>query len=338
MSKKSRPTIHDVAREAGVSYQTVSRVLNNSSEVSPKTRERISQIMQDMGYQRNFAAQTLSTHRSLTIQVITLDGKFPFEIPIPEAASKAGYSALYSECTEETFAKTLDMAAARMVDGIFLYAPRLIISDDKLLEMCHGIPIVRRDYAIESNAKKITWVGFDQAYATKLAVEHLFERGHHKIAEITGALGAINPRIRHKTLKALLKQHDLEVVASLEGDYSTDERAVTTGYDCMKTLIESGLEFTAVVLGNDKIAVGAISALHEYGLRIPEDVSVVSFDNSPFSRFLLPPLTTVAFKFSLQSRLAFQFLFEMIENPETPPHQHILLPELIVRDSTRSLI
>jgi DNA-binding LacI/PurR family transcriptional regulator len=85
------------------------------------------------------------------------------------------------------------------------------------------------------------------------------------------------------------------------------------------------------------MAIGALAALHEFGLRVPEDVSVVGFDNSYFSRFLIPPLTTVAFDFDLQSRLAFQFLFEQIENPHVEPHQHVLLPELVVRQSTREL-
>lgn len=332
--RKNRPTIHDVAREAGVSYQTVSRVLNNSSEVAAATRERVLQIMEAMGYQRNVAAHMLNTNRSHIIQVITLEGKFPFEIPLPEAASKAGYSALYAECTNETFARTLDMAAARMVDGIFLYAPRLNIEDKKLLEMCHGIPIVRRDYAIDS---KITWVGFDQVRATELAFQHLFALGHRQIAEITGALEAINPRIRHEALMKELNTHGLEPAAVVRGDYSSDERAFTSGYEGMKELVKSGVFFTAAVISNDKMALGAISALHEQGLRVPDDVSIIAFDNSSFSRFLIPPLTTVAFNFSLQSRLAFQFLFELIENPETEPHQHILLPELVVRQSTRSI-
>jgi LacI family transcriptional regulator len=102
-------------------------------------------------------------------------------------------------------------------------------------------------------------------------------------------------------------------------------------------LIESGQTFTAVIAGNDQMGIGALAALNEYGLRVPDDVSVVGFDNSYFSRFLIPPLTTVAFNFDLQSRLTFQFLFEHIENPDIEPHQHVLLPELIVRHSTRRL-
>ncbi len=334
MLKENRPTIHDVAREAGVSYQTVSRVLNESPSVAPATRQRVLQIMKKMGYRRNVAAQMLNTNRSYTIQIINLEGKFPFEIPLPEAASKAGYSAIYAECTWGTFAQTLDMAAARMVDGIFLYAPKLVIDDRTLLGMCHGIPIVRRDYALGS---KITWVGYDQVRAAELVVQHLLDLGHRQIAEVTGLLEAINPRLRHETYKKMLLSHGFEPVASVAGDYFSHDRAVTSGYEGMCRLIESGQHFTAVVIGNDQMAIGALAALHEFGLRVPEDVSVVGFDNSYFSRFLIPPLTTVAFNFDLQSRLAFQFLFEQIENPHVEPHQHVLLPELVVRQSTRDL-
>jgi LacI family transcriptional regulator len=332
--KENRPTIRDVAREASVSYQTVSRVLNESPSVAPATRQRVLRVMKKMGYQRNVAAQMLNTNRSYTIQIINLGGKFPFEIPLPEAASKAGYSAIYAECTSDTFAQTLDMAAARMVDGIFLYAPKLLIDDKILLDMAHGIPIVRRDYAIGS---KITWVGYDQVRAAELAVQHLIDLGHRQIAEVTGLLEAINPRLRHETLERMLSTHGLEPVASAAGDYFSHDRAVRSGYEGMHQLIESGAPFTAIVVGNDQMAIGALSALFECGLRVPEDVSVVGFDNSYFSRFLIPPLTTVAFNFDLQSRLAFQFLFEQIENPHIEPHQHVLLPELIVRHSTRKI-
>jgi LacI family transcriptional regulator len=226
------------------------------------------------------------------------------------------------------------MAAARMVDGIFLYAPKLDIDDQQLLAMCHGIPVVRRDFVPGS---KITWVGYDQGRAAEMAVQHLLDLGHRHIAEVTGLLEAINPRLRHDTWEKMLLSRGLEPVSSMEGDYFSHDRAVTSGYEGMRRLIESGERFTAVVLGNDQMAIGALAALHEHDLRVPDDVSVVGFDNSYFARFLIPPLTTVAFDFDLQSRLAFTFLFEMIETPTSTPHQHVLLPELIVRHSTRKL-
>jgi DNA-binding LacI/PurR family transcriptional regulator len=277
----------------------------------------------------------LTTQRSQTIQVITVDGKFPFQVPLLDPAEGEGYSAIYSECTYDTLAETLDLAAARLVEGIFLYAPRLYIDDDELLGLCHGIPVVRRDFAFDS--KKITWVGFDQIRATQLAVQHLIDLGHRRIAEITGALATINASLRHETWEKTLQENGLEPGPTAAGDYSSTKNAMSTGYEGMCQILESWAEFTAVVMANDHMTIGAMHALREHGLRVPEDISVVSFDNAPHAQYLDPPLTTVDFDFDLQSRLVFQFLFELIRNPETAPHQHVLLPNLIVRDSTRPL-
>ncbi len=330
--KDNRPTIRDVAQEAGVSYQTVSRVLNDQPRVSPSTRVRVLDAMKKLGFQRNLAAQMLTTQRSQTVQVITVDGKFPFEIPLLDAKQGNTYSAIYSECTSSTLAQTLDTAAARMVEGIFLYAPKLRIDDDELLEMCHGIPLVRRDFS--PGSPKITWVGFDQIRAAQLAVQHLIELGHRQIAEVTGTLKAINASLRHQTWKKTLIENGLEPGPSVAGDYTTTKNAMQTGYEGMVQLLNETSPFTAVVVANDLMAIGALHALRERGLCVPEDVSLVSFDNAAHAQYLAPPLTTVRFDFDLQNRLVFQFLFELINNPGMEPHQHVLLPDLIVRQST----
>jgi LacI family transcriptional regulator len=328
-----RPTIRDVADEAGVSYQTVSRVLNDHPRVAPNTRAQVLRAMKKLGYQRNVAAQMLTTHRSRTIQLIAVDGEFPFELLLFNSAQWNDYSAIYSDCTREMLAATLDKAAARLVEGIFLYAPKLHIADEELLAMCHGIPLVRRDFALE--ATKITWVGFDQIRATQLAVQHLIDLGHRDIAVVTGTLQAINASWRYETWKKTLLENGFEPGPNAHGDYTTPKSAVRTGYEGMCQILESGRPFTAALIANDYMTIGVSHALREYGLRIPDDVSLVSYDNSPHAAFLDPPLTTVEFNFDLQNRLAFQFLFERIENPDTETHQHILLPELIVRESTR---
>jgi LacI family transcriptional regulator len=332
--RESRPTIRDVAREAGVSYQTVSRVLNDHPKVAPITRERVLHAMKKLGFQRNLAAQMLTTQRSQTIQVLTVDSKSPFEVPLLDSFRGGKYFAIYSECTADTLARTLDMAVARMVEGIFLYAPKLRIQDDDLLEMCHGIPLVRRDFALGS---KITWVGFDQVRAAQLAVQHLIDLGHRHIAEVNGTLQAINPSVRHETWEKTLRENGFEPGPTAFGDYTTTKSAMQTGYQGMRQILESGRDFTAVMTGNDHMAVGAMYALRECGLHVPEDVSIVSFDNTPHAQYLYPPLTTVNFDFDLQNRLAFQFLFELIKDPGIDPHPHILLPDLIVRQSTRPL-
>lgn len=333
--KHKRHTIVDVAREAGVSYQTVSRVLNEHPRVASDTRERVLEAMKKLDYKRNMGAQMLKTQRSGTIQLISIDAEFPFEVPLLKTTQWGDYSAMYTDCALKDLPRALDKAALHMVEGIFLYAPRLRMDDADLLSMCHGIPVVRRDFALDS--KLITWVGFDQISATQLAVQHLIDLGHRDIAVVTGTLQALNASWRYEIWKKTLIENGIEPGPSAHGDYTTTKNAVETGYEGMCKILKSGAPFTAVLVANDYMAIGVMHALREHHLRIPDDVAVVSYDNSPHAAFQDPPLTTVEFNFGLQNRLAFQFLFELITNPDTPPHQHILQPNLIVRKSTQAL-
>ena len=331
--KGKRPTIQDVAREAGVSYGTVSRVINSHPEVAPETRARVQRVIKKMGYQRNLGAQMLTTHRSNIIEFIVMDVYFGIVLPhMAQYVNAAGYSTLYTECTQENFAETLDTAAARLVDGILLYAPKLHIPDDDLLEMCHGIPIVRRDYVLDS---KLTWVGYSQEHATRLVVQHLIDLGHRQIAEITGSLDFINPRLRHDAWLNLLTAQGLEPGPSYAGDYSTFADAMKTGYDGVCEFLRQGKVFTAIMTVNDYAALGALYALHEHGLRVPEDVSIASFDDDAIASYLIPPLTTVHFDFDIQNRLASQFLLEQINDRDYKHHQHVLIPDLVIRQSTQ---
>ena len=331
-SKGHRPTIRDVAQAAGVSHQTVSRVLNDHPRVAPATRERVLRAMKKMGYQRNLAAQMLTTQRSGIVQVLAVDGNFPFEASLLEPSRLEGYLALYSECTSETLASVLDRTASRLVEGIFLYAPRLHIADEELSRLAHGIPIVRRDFALGS---RLSWVGFDQVRAAQLALEHLLDLGHRQIAEVGGPVSAINVGLRHAAFARLLREHGLAPGPVALSEFAPRTNAMQTGYEEMRRILEGGQPFTAVMAGNDQMAIGVLHALRERGLRIPQDVSVIGCDDAPHARYLDPPLTTVRFDFELQNRLVFQFLFEHIRRPETEPHQHVLLPDLIVRQSTQ---
>lgn len=332
-NKDKRPTIRDVAREAGVSYGTVSRVINSHPEVAPDTRARVQRVMEKMGYQRNLGARMLTTHRSSIIEIIVMDVHFGIVLPkMGQFINESGFSTLYSECTLENFALTLDKAAARLVDGIILYAPKLQIPDDELLAMSHGIPIVRRDYVLES---KLTWVGYSQEHATRLAVQHLIDQGHERIAEITGSLGFINPRLRHDTWLNILTSQGLAPGPSYTGDYSTFAKAMKTGYEGVCEFLKHGESFTAIMTVNDHAAMGALSALHEHGLHVPDDVSIVSFDDDAIAPYLIPPLTSVRFDFDMQNKLASQFLLEQINDPDYKHHQHVLIPDLMIRQSVQ---
>jgi LacI family transcriptional regulator len=176
--KKKKVTIYDVAQQAGCSYQTVSRVLNGNEKVAEETRQRILQAMEELGYVPNKIARTLITNRSRTLEFIVVDvirgEQFADAIRnMALVAKSAGYDLLVTMASEENLKDVLENAAARLIDGVAMYAPSLHISDEKLLELCDGMPLVRRDYVADS---RLAWVGFDQIRATRMAVEHLKPR------------------------------------------------------------------------------------------------------------------------------------------------------------------
>jgi DNA-binding LacI/PurR family transcriptional regulator len=216
-----------------------------------------------------------------------------------------------------------------MVDGVVLYAPNLQVSDEELLDICQGMPFVRRDYVPGS---KVAWVGFDQVHAAQLAVDHLVEMGHCHIAEICPDLRYINGYWRHRGWEEALHAHGLTPGPSVSGVYS-----MQSGYEGALALLDSGQTFSAIVTGTDKMALGAMRALRERGVRIPEDISIVSMDNAELAAYVDPPLTTVEFKFEKQDELVVKYLVELIRDPEMEVHQRVLMPNLIVRESTRKI-
>jgi LacI family transcriptional regulator len=332
--KKRAITIRDVAKEAGVSYQTVSRVINDSQSVAEETRRRVQKAMQDLDYRPNKVAQMLTTNRSSSIEVLIVDVSYGGRLAdstknMAHTAKQAGYHLLVSEASSENLAESFASAAARLVDGIIMYAPRLQIEDDELLELSLGLPFVRRDYVPHSS---LAWVGFDQAFATRLAVEHLIKLGHKKIAAIPPDWEIINGYWRWKTWENVMREHGLEPRLVVGGDYS-----MRGAYDAAKQILSKGESFTGLIVGTDNMAVGAMRALREAGLRIPDDVSVVGFDNAEVSNFTEPPLTTVDFKFDKQDEMVVKYLLELIADPEMELHHRVLMSSLITRESSRKL-
>lgn len=332
--KKKTITIRDIAQKANVSYQTVSLVINNKPGVSDNTRKRILRLMKELDYHPNRAAQMLTTNRSNTLEMIIAGVQYGGRLAdttknMAHAAKGTGYSLLVSETSLSDLRAAFDSAAARLVDGVVMYAPSLRISDEELSELSNGLPLVRRDYVPGS---KLAWVGFDQVYATRLAVEYLIELGHRHIAAVPPSADLLNGYWRFTTWKNVLHEHGLEPGPAVEGDYS-----MRSGYEAAYRIVESGAHFTALMVGTDGMALGAMRALREQGLRIPEDVSVISFDNSEHAAYTEPALTTIEFQFEKQDEVAIQYLIEIINNPNIEPHQRVLTPTLIVRESTRKI-
>lgn len=335
IDKKKSITIRDIARLADVSYQTVSLVINDKPGVSEKTRKRILRLMDELDYRPNRAAQMLTTHRSNTIELVIVDVRYGGRLAdstkqMARTAREANYSLLVSETDFQGLSDALENAKARMVDGIVLYAPRMRVTDAELLDIANGIPLVRRDYVPGS---QLAWIGFDQVYASRLAVEHLIKLGHRQIACIPPSDDIINGYWRALTWKNVLLENGLEPGPSYAGDYS-----MRSGYEAAHALVAMGEPFTALFVGTDHMAIGAMRALREHGIRIPEDVSVASMDNAELASYTEPPLTTIEFKFDKQDELSIKYLLELIAEPHKERHQLVLLSELAVRASTRSLI
>lgn len=325
-----RPTVRDVARRAGVSAQSVSRVINNQSGVSDETRKHILRVMAELGYRPNRAAQTLASQRSQLLEVITMDIYYsgPFKEVVSAAARRRGYHVMFSEVTKSGFAHAVDSAAARSVDGLILIPsmPELDVSDAELIHMCNEIPFVQVATAVGA---KVPSVVCDQQKGARLAVKHLIDLGHKHIAEISGPSNVLDAILRHDAWLSTLVEHGLTPGPSEIGGFRAGG-----GHAAMLRLLDSGEPFSGVFVGNDEMALGAMRALHERGLRVPQDVSVVGFDNIEQAPYFTPPLTTVIQDFHTMGELVVEYLIALIEKPDTPYYQRVLTPELVVRQST----
>jgi DNA-binding LacI/PurR family transcriptional regulator len=326
--KSKRPTLRDVAREANISYQTVSRVINGNTHVSPETRSRVLKAINTLGFRPNRAAQILQTERSHTIEVVVFYSGFNlFVYEMARTSQQLGYHFIISAITEQEFVSTLDSASSRFVDGLILVPMTPLRHDyEALLKLSRGTPFVQIGAKLGATIPSVI---YDQVQGGRLATQHLIDLGHQRLAEISGPLHNHDGHDRHISWLATLRDSGLPPGPSVEGDFT-----IESGHELMHRLLDEGADFTGVVVGNDSMALGAYTALRERGLRVPEDISIVGFDDIPESAHLVPRLTTVRQDFHLLGRLAVEYVVSMIENPDTPVHQRVLQPSLIVRDST----
>lgn len=330
--KKQRYTLHDVARIAEVSYQTVSRVINEHPSVSPRTRTRVQKVIADLGYQPNMVAKSLAVNRSHTLAVLTFGmshyGPTQMVLNIERTAKLLGYDLIFSaidEASGDEIRKAMDSLTGRRVDGILAISPVVGIAYEDLIRLCHGIPLVQIDPEMGLDVPSVV---VDQKYGSRLATEYLIELGHRRIAEISGPLNWFGAVARHRQWESSLLEAGLTPMKSVEGDWSAQ-----SGYWAAQQLLDEDPGFTALVVGNDQMALGAIYALHERQRRVSEDVSVVGFDDIPEAAFFRPALTTIQQDFNELGAMGVRCLLEYIEAPDTPAQQHLLCPRLIIRDS-----
>ncbi len=326
------PSMADVAQRAGVSHQTVSRVLNASPLVKPETRERVLAAIHDLGYRRNHAARALATNRSGQIGMISahlaLHGPSMIASAVQDAGHEAGYQVSViglREISDASFEEAADRLLDQAVEAVVVaVAHRDAIHVVRSLSLSIPVVLVQGVTGGEPMA-----AGIDQWSGALLATEHLLDLGHRQVAHVSGPLDWIEASQRRIGWHDAHQRRDLLPGPEIEGDWSA-----ASGYDAGVRIAHSP-ETTAVFVANDTMALGVLRALHEAGRRVPEDVSIVGFDDVPDAGYYWPGLTTVRQQFADLGRRAVELTVRALggeEAPETP----LLVPELIVRDSTTS--
>lgn len=325
--------MEDVARVAGVSHQTVSRVLNNHPNVSSKTRERVEQAITELGYRRNTAARSLVTRRSQTIGVLGSElaqyGPSHTLLGVQQAARDAGYFVSVAglrEVTPETIKDAIAHFMDQGVDGIVVTVPHPG-TFDVLRDITTQVPLV----AVGSiGDEHLSGATVDQRQGAQLAVQHLLELGHQEIGHLSGPVDWIDAAARIEGWQDALAQAGLEPAALIEGDWSAE-----CGYrEGLK--ISADRSMTALFVANDQMALGVLRAFNETGVRVPDDISVVGFDDQPESAYFIPPLTTVAQDFEELGQRCIDLLLDRIEGGATGMAATVA-PRLVVRSTTAAL-
>lgn len=325
--------IFDVARLAGVSHQTVSRVVNGLPNVRPATRERVEQAIAQLRYSPSPAARSLVSRRSRTIGLIAPAVSDHGPVRIGMHVSMAARAARYSVDTVTTVDD--DPGAVRAaIEGLLrqrVDAIVLIVMDIGVLEMVRTLDLSIPVVAAASSARRSPLlVQIDQYRGARAAVRHLAELGHTRIAHIAGPAGAADAVERVRGWRDELAERGLPVVDLVYGDWTA-----AGGYRIGREMdLEPGM---AIFASNDLTALGLLSALRERSLSVPDDISLVGFDDIPEAAFLYPPLTTVRQDFAALGEIMVQKALIALEEGEDETTDTPLPAHLIVRESTRGL-
>ena len=330
----------DVARLAGVSHQTVSRVLNGSPHVSGPTRAKVLAAMEELGYRRNAAARALATRRSGTLGVITfntvLHGPVTTLYGVEQAASAHGLGvtiAVVEQITSEAVVRALTRLHDQSVEGVVAIAPQQDALQALTAEM-PALPAVFVGGVLGGGGETtaVPAVGTDQQGGAGVATRHLLELGHRTVHHLAGPQDWLDARWRVEGWRAALAAAGAPVPEFVAGDWSA-----RSGYAGMRALLAADPGLTAVFVANDQMALGALRALDEAGRTVPGDVSVVGFDDVPEAEFFRPPLTTVSQEFSEAGRRAVRLLLDLIRPQEaateTSPDP-LVRTQLLVRRSS----
>lgn len=334
-------TIKDIAKKAGVSVTTVSNVLSNKSgeiSISEKTKSKIMRIVEEVNYYPNIYARYLRTKSTGIVAVMVTDIKDPFFNTIideiEQVLEKNGYyfiliSAQNSPQKEKLY---LNKVRKTRVDGLLIISGIVDISDSMIRELYRDkmpMVLVARRGAYQS----ISSVDIDNFTGGFLATEHLISLGHCNIMHITTSYRRVDAQDRLKGYIRAMQKHGLRNKCWIE----KGTQVVESGYETMTDVLRKGKKPTAIFTFNDRMAFGAMNAIRNEGLEIPEDVAVVGFDDIPFAAHSYPSLTTVRQPISEMGKRGVELLLEAIKEDRSKRNQHVVFkPELIIRKSSGS--
>jgi LacI family transcriptional regulator len=340
--KFDRVTLKDVASIADVSIQTVSRVVNNHPDVATDTRKRVQEVISQVGYRPNILARSLISQRSFTLGVVIaglkLTGPLTVLNGITTAAEEAGYALMLMELPSfatNDIEQIFDGLLSRQVDGIIWAVPE--VEENRLwiskFPKNQNIPLV---YLTMQPQEGVTVVAINNYLGGRLATTHLLEQGYRHIGHIAGPLDWWESRQRMKGWEDTLKEAGFEVSDQhrVMGDWSP-----ASGTQSIELLLDRYPEIDAIFVGNDQMALGVLRVLHQRGLRVPEDIGLVGFDDIQEAAYYWPPLSTIKQDQRYVGKVAVEELIKLIEanlhgTDLDAPKSILLDPILMVRDSS----
>ncbi len=325
------PSMSDVAQLAGVSHQTVSRVLNDSDSVRPQTRERVQAAITQLGYRRNESARTLATRRSKLIGIITADfvyyGPSSTLLSVQLAANEKGYLvsvAVLAEFTKQHLRAAIDQFLSQGVAGIIVAVPLSQIARE-LERIVIPVPAIAVASAWINPDSTITRVGVDQRVGVRRVLDYLQDVGCQQVGHFAGPQGWFDADEREQAWLEGCEARGMTSTVLDRGDWSAE-----SGYRMAQRLLARTVP-EAIFIANDQMSLGALNAFSEAGIKVGQDLRVVGFDDEPGSAYFVPSLTTVRQDYV---RLGVEVVDALLENVAGRRTPNVIIPsELIVRDS-----
>lgn len=328
------PSMADVAARAGVSHQTVSRVLNGTGTVAPLTRERVCAAINELGYRRNSVARALAAKHSGILGIITTTsvhfGPASMLVAVEVAARRAGFFTgvtAIEDAESASVAKAMDHFLGLAVEALIVIAP-VVQLGEALDTLKVSVPVIAVSALPEGSGEQFFTVHIDQRVGALQAVAHLLDLGHRDILHIAGPQDWYEAQARLEAWSQALKERGC-VLREPVG-FGWDASA---GYEAMRQLIRQNSLPSAVFAANDSLAIGAYKALGEAGLSVPGDVSIVGFDDAPFAEFLYPGLTTVHQDFDSLGAKVIETVKSAVCDPRAL-RRELVPTRLVIRDST----